>query len=607
MIPRLLPFLSAAALAVLLPLGAPAQTRHWVQVEAHPTLRAAEEWAARYQRDFGSVAGFRLPGGWYALALGPFETAEDAAVVRRRLLAERMIPQDAFVTQDGQYRQQFWPIGERLSAVPGPRAAAPVVPAQPHAAAPEPAAPPPRAALRPEPAQPRAEAAPEPEEEPAETLAQARAAEARLTREQRAEIQTALQFFGHYTMAIDAIFGPGTRRAIAAWQEAQGAAATGVLTPRQRRDLLDAKAAALARFGFEPWRDDTAGIEITLPLGMVAFDRHETPFVHFRETDGSGLRVLLISQEGTQATLAGLYEVMQTLEAVPPEGERSRRPDGFVLTGASATARAHVVADLRNGQIKGYALFWEARADDEAGRVLPVMQQTFRALPGVLPDSLGAASSVARQDLLAGLEIRRPIRSRSGFFVDATGTVATTAEAVAGCGRITINSAYEASVRHLDEAAGIAILTPAEPLVPLAFAQFSPGGARLAADIRVAGFSYAETLTRPVLTRGQIADLSGLNGEPTLKRLAIEVRQGDSGGPVFDAQGAVIGMLLPRPDDPVRALPEEVNFAVSADAVLAAIDRAGRRGALSGASAAMPPETLTRVSADLTVLVSCWK
>jgi hypothetical protein len=105
--------LCAAALLALLPLSALAQTRHWVQVEAHPTLRTAEEWAARYEADFGNVAGFRLAGGWYALALGPFETAADAAAVRQRLLADRMIPRDAYLTQDSDYRQQFWPMALR--------------------------------------------------------------------------------------------------------------------------------------------------------------------------------------------------------------------------------------------------------------------------------------------------------------------------------------------------------------------------------------------------------------------------------------------------------------------------------------------------------------
>nr|WP_209425622.1 trypsin-like peptidase domain-containing protein [Pararhodobacter sp. SW119] len=576
----------------MLPLAALAQSQHWVQVEAHPTLRTAEEWAARYEQQFGNVAGFRVPGGWYALALGPFETEADAGAVRLQLLADRMIPRDAYLTQDSDYGQQFWPAGAQaarseLQALPEPQEEVLTDSDTPAIVAPEP---------------------PVVVEEPEETLAQARANEARLTRDDRLAIQTALQYFGHYTLAIDAAFGPGTRRAVGDWQEAEGFEPTGFLTTRQRNQLLQGHAAELARLGLETWRDEEAGVEITLPLGMVAFDRHESPFAHFEEINDSGMRVLLISQEGTQATLFGLYEIMQTLAVIPLEGERARRSNGFLLTGRNANARAHVEAGYQGGQIKGWALLWEPGADDDAERVLPAMRESFRSFGGALPDNLGAsASTVARRDLLAGLDVRRPLRSRSGFFVDARGTVATTAEAVEGCGSVTIDTAYRADVTLLDADNGIAILTPAEPLVPLAYAQFAPNGTRLDAEVRVSGFSYADTLTRPILTRGQVADLKGLNDEPMLHRLSIKVQEGDSGGPVFDSSGAVVGMLLPRTEDPDRTLPEEVNFSVSAQAMIDALDRAGRRGALSRENGAMPPETLTRVSADLTVLVSCWE
>ena len=600
---RLSTILSAVLLLCLLPLAAVAQSRHWVQVEAHPNLRTAEEWAARYQTDFGNVAGFRIAGGWFAIALGPFETAEDAGAVRRQLLADRMIPRDAYLTQDSDYAQQFWP----LDAAGAP---APLTVTQPEDLAEDIVEAPAAESLAEE-----ALALAEPEAEPEpmvevreETLAEARTRDGRLMRDERLAIQTALQWFGHYALAIDAAFGPGTRRAIASWQEAEGLEPTGFLTGRQQEALLGGHAAALARFGFETVRDEDAGIEITLPLGLIAFNRHESPFAHFDAVGDSGIRVLLLSQEGTQATLFGLYEIMQTLEAIPLEGERARRPNGFLLTGQSATGRAHAEVSLQGGFIKGWVLLWEPGADADAARVLPAMRDSFRTFGGALPDNLGAsASTVARSDLLAGLEVRRPLRSRSGFYVDAVGTVATTAEAVQGCERVTIDSAYPAEVRLLDKDAGIAVLTPSEPLVPLAFAQFSPNGVRRDAAVRVSGFSYEDVLTRPVLTFGQVAELTGLNGEPMVKRLAITVQDGDSGGPVFDSNGAVVGMLLPRAEDPTRLLPEEVNFAVSADAVMAALEAAGLRGAMSRENAAMPAETLTRVSADLTVLVSCWE
>lgn len=623
---RLKHFVLLLAWIVFLPVSAFGQTSFWVQLEAHATLRTAEEFAARYDARFGNIAGFRIAGGWYGLAVGPFETAEDAESVRARLLNAREIRGDAYVTDQSTYGAQFWPAGANVPNQPddatdqdeaqtrqtpdAPTAAAPEPePAPEPAPEPTPESAPPLTQLAPPPAvAPPAEApVAEPEPEREETVAEARNLDRQLSRDERAEIQTALQWFGFYTQRIDAAFGPGTRNAIGSWQRENGFEPSGFLTSRQRSALIDSYADALARYDFRAVRDETAGVEITLPIGFVAFDRHEAPFAHFSEVNGSGFRVLLISQAGTQATMFGLYEIMQTLSVIPTEGRRERRQNTFLLTGRSDTARAHAEARFDRGQIKGWVLLWDEAADADAELVLSTMQSSFRPIEGVLPDDAGnVGSSVSRRDLVAGLEIRRPVRARSGFFVDAVGTVVTAAEAVQGCSRVTIDETYDARVTLVDDALGIAVLTPVDPLVPLAFAQFATQPPRLDSDVRLSGFSYQDTLARPILTFGRISELQGLDGNADLRRLTMTAQEGDAGGPVFDGNGSVIGMLLPRVALPGRMLPDDVNFALASDVVMAALERARLRGTASRDSNTMPAEILTRVSADLTVLVSCW-
>ena len=100
----------------------------------------------------------------------------------------------------------------------------------------------------------------------------------------------------------------------------------------------------------------------------------------------------------------------------------SARANSFTLTGQNEELRSHTFAQFRGGQIKGYTLVWTPERDDQMARVLPMMQESFTTFGGTLPESTGQASQVARSALLAGLAVRRPDFSRSGFYIDATGT-----------------------------------------------------------------------------------------------------------------------------------------------------------------------------------------
>ena len=79
--------------------------------------------------------------------------------------------------------------------------------------------------------------------------------------------------------------------------------------------------------------DTAAGIAVPIPANEVAFARYDPPFARFDSAGDLGARVLLISQPGDQATLFGLYDIMQTLRIVPLEGERERSSNRFTLTG----------------------------------------------------------------------------------------------------------------------------------------------------------------------------------------------------------------------------------------------------------------------------------
>lgn len=564
-------------LAVSVLAGSASAQATWVQIEAKRSLSDAQDRIRDYASGLQYVNGFALNSGWYAIALGPF-TPIDAEDQLLRLRASGRIPRDSFIADGSNFRQQFWPVG--AVTLPAPL-------------------------LLPD-AQIEETAAPAPLLPTEESVAEARDGERLLSQAEREDIQRALQWNGVYSGGIDGAIGPGTRTAMAAWQDANRFEPTGVLTTAQRRDLVTSYRDVLNSVGLARVLDAKAGIELDLPMAMVEFERYDPPFVHYRAKGDSGVRVLLISQTGDQATLAGLYDIMQTLEIVPLSGPRELGKSSFTLEGSNAEISSYTYAAQADGRVKGFTILWPAGNDRRRDMAIGAMQASFRPTSdAVLPDVMDGGTTQSR-DLLSGLDIRQAERVRSGFYVDGAGSVLTAVEAVEGCGRVTLDDEFEAEVVARNDTLGLALLRPREPLVPIAFARFQPHEPRLDSEIAVSGYSYEGQLGAPTLTYGTLQDVKGLNGEASLTRLALTATMGDAGGPVFDSTGSVMGMLLPPLRTGGRVLPEDVSFAADAVAIVEFLSANGIAAAASDATSGMAPEDLTTSAADMTVEVSCW-
>ena len=544
----------------------------WLQVEALPDLATASERASAFATLFPETSGFQLRSGWYAVVIGPYP-ADEAALRLEALTREGQIPPDSFIAYASDLDGRFWP--------------------------------PEGALVAPEPTE--AAVAPEAIQAPDETKAEARDSEAILTPEERMDLQVALQWFGHYDGAIDGDYGPGTRKSMTAWQEAQAAEPTGVLTSRQRATLLAAYRNETASFGFETVTDEDAGITVTLPLGLVAFDSYSPPFAYYTPRDATAPQIVLISQPGDQSTFFGLYDILQSMAQLPLEGERERGERVFRIKGTSASTDTTVFAELKDGKIKGWMLISSPGSATRDGRILQAIEGSFAAASDkALDPGMIAMSGDTKAGLVAGLEVRKPRLSRTGFFITPEGGVLTTSEAVDGCTRVTIDRATVAKVTFSDAYSGLALLTPDTALAPRKVAEFANGAERKGSEITVAGYSYEDRLPAPVLTFGTLEDVTGLNGEAGLRRLALQALPGDAGGAVLDASGAVIGMLLPAGPQGGKQLPQGTFFALSAAEIARLLTSSGVALLPAENQSALSPVAMTETATGMTALVSCW-
>ncbi|TMV68520.1 peptidoglycan-binding protein, partial [Thioclava sp. BHET1] len=446
--------LSPAAPALAQSFGAQStQPSAWVQIEARPTLAQAEARARAYAGLFPHVEGFGLSSGWFAIVLGPYDE-RTARVTLSRLLAQGMIPPDSFLSDGSRFTAQYWPEG---NAGPGTTAQNPLalsdqsIASAPLTGAQTPA--PDTSGSGTQPAAPVAPVAQAPVVP--ETPAEARRSEAQLSAADRKNLQSALQWYGFYASTIDGAFGPGTRNAMAAWQQAQGDTPTGILTTAERGTLLASYRGAITDLGMQQVDDTTAGISVAMPTKLVQFGDYAPPFAHYTATGDSGVQVVLLSQPGGQEVLDALYNSVQRLAIVPASGPRSLQGRSFDITGQGHSLMSYTHAEVMGGAVKGFTLVWPPAQNARMERVVAAMKQSFRALNGNALDATAVPISAAeRQGLLAGLELKKPAQAASGFYVDARGQVLTSAALVAQCKRVTIGNGHAASVVMSDPQLG---------------------------------------------------------------------------------------------------------------------------------------------------------
>jgi S1-C subfamily serine protease len=172
----------------------------------------------------------------------------------------------------------------------------------------------------------------------------------------------------------------------------------------------------------------------------------------------------------------------------------------------------------------------------------------------------------------------RRVSSGTGFVV-APDKVMTNQHVVDGCDRIiarTSDGRWLAAVppAQVDAQLDLAILTiPGNPGPTLAFR--SAPNVRRGEDVIAYGFPLAGLLSADAkLTRGAINALGGIQNDQTRYQISAEVQPGNSGGPLVDMQGNIVGVVVAKLDSRRVQNVDNVNFAVKGEAAQAFLRRA---------------------------------
>ncbi len=569
-----------------------AQDMRWIQIEAQPSLLEAETRARIYAQEFPDTQAHSIGSGWYAITLGPLP--EDEADLRMsQLRARAAIPRDSFLATGANYRQRIYPIGPAPAAVTAAQtfeaeviqeeATQVSVVETAESAAPEQASPEQSITV------------------PDETLSEARASEDLLSRAEKMDLQRYLQWAGYYNSTIDASFGRGTRRSMAAWQTDNGHEDTGVLTTAQREKLRAQYFAIFAGLGLETHRDLEAGISIDLPKEVVAFDAYAAPLAHFKAQDASSpAQIFLISAAGNRGDLAAIYGVLPTLSIVPMNIEKSLNKDRFVITGAGTSTRAFITASHKGGEIKGFGLIWPNQNEEQFDRLVAHMRKSFETFPGTLDPSLSVAINDSETEF--GVAIRKPAFVKSAVFVSDQGHAMTDTSNLENCSALTIGGTYDAEIIARSET-GAGLLSPKSEFNPISYAKLGDA-VRKGDKTFLSSYPYGGRLGLASVTQATVMETTDLSGNAEKFRLDFLAEPGDLGGAVLDQSGNLTGILVSR-DDTGRILPNNVNFAAATDALASMMQSAGLRFR-TGKTNRLDDVALIASAQNILTPIECW-
>ncbi len=207
--------------------------------------------------------------------------------------------------------------------------------------------------------------------------------------------------------------------------------------------------------------------------------------------------------------------------------------------------------------------------------------------------------------------------SGTGFFVAADGTLLTNHHVVRQCAGITIETAAgnsgKAKVSALDEARDLALLQ--SDIRGQAVARFrNEQTLRRPESLIVVGYpNRGMARVQPIATTGEFAGYGPPAG--TIPRFAMlgEVRRGNSGGPVLDANGLVVGVVFGKRDTvaaskAMGAPADDIGYAIPSGVAIAFLKAHGVNpaGGFPGATP-LNGDAVFQTAKGFIARVVCWK
>jgi hypothetical protein len=315
--------------------------------------------------------------------------------------------------------------------------------------------------------------------------------------------------------------------------------------------------------------------------------------------EGRGLRPGQVLNVSATAEAGCLFDLRLVLIDRPPIERRrldvcSNARVEFTVQDAAQSGPAAVAGKPPPGA--GVGIEVDPRAPEPPGG-----QQFAGPAPGAVPPPAPAP--------------RGGVSSGTGFIV-GEGRALTNSHVVEQCSRIVARTAngrdLPAQVTARDQALDLALLTLARDVGP-ALSFRDPPVVRRGDEVVTYGYPLSGILSSgPTLTRGDISALAGLRDDQNQLQISAPVQRGNSGGPLLDRAGNVVGVVVSklnaqRVAERTGDIPQNVNFAIKGERAIGFLRRHGVTPRLASSVGERSAAEVGDIAHPSTLFLQCFR